>query len=197
MKLSKIEEGMAVEYGRPAKVVGISPRADCANEQVMITYRDIENDILNGLAKPSELSELPEVDVDDKVEIVDNHNKDAHGLEFGDKVKVVETNVNDRGFDLMVEDEKGYEWYVERADVKIVEKAQYFKKGDYLRGTADKYGVTNTNMYLGKVILVDGDGDIRITVIDHENEEKTGENHLAINPEGNFKKVDLKNKEEE
>ena len=68
-----------------------------------------------------------------------------------------------------------------------------FKVGDKVKGLSNKYGFTNTDMYLGEVKKV-GDNYIEILVLEHKNSTKIGKIYTALNPEGNFEIVKSKNR---
>lgn len=64
-----------------------------------------------------------------------------------------------------------------------------FKVGDKVKGLSNKYGITNTNMYLGEVKKV-GDGYIEILILKHKNPRCIGDIYTALSPEGKFEIVD-------
>jgi hypothetical protein len=60
------------------------------------------------------------------------------------------------------------------------ESATKFEVGDYvvpLPESDEEYAITNTDMKLGKVIHVYGDGDIKIEIIAHEDDTEIGEEY--------------------
>lgn len=64
-----------------------------------------------------------------------------------------------------------------------------FKVGDKVKGLSNKYGFTNTDMYLGEVKKV-GDHSIEILVLEHKDSNEIGNVYTAYFPEGNFEIVD-------
>lgn len=64
-----------------------------------------------------------------------------------------------------------------------------FKVGDKVKGLSNKYGITNTNMYLGEVKKV-GDDYIEILILKHKNPRCIGDIYTALSPEGKFEIVD-------
>lgn len=64
-----------------------------------------------------------------------------------------------------------------------------FKVGDKVKGLSNKYGITNTNMYLGEVKKV-GDGYIEILILRHKDSSYVGTECYALSPEGKFEIVD-------
>lgn len=64
-----------------------------------------------------------------------------------------------------------------------------FKVGDKVKGLSNKYGFTNTDMYLGEVEKV-GDHSIEILVLEHKDSNEIGNVYTAYFPEGKFEIVD-------
>ena len=64
-----------------------------------------------------------------------------------------------------------------------------FKVGDKVKGLSNKYGFTNTDMYLGEVKKV-GDHSIEILVLEHKDSNEIGNVYTAYFPEGKFEIVD-------
>jgi hypothetical protein len=64
-----------------------------------------------------------------------------------------------------------------------------FKVGDKVKGLSNKYGFTNTDMYLGEVKKV-GDYSIEILVLEHKDSNEIGNVYTAYFPEGKFEIVD-------
>ena len=64
-----------------------------------------------------------------------------------------------------------------------------FKVGDKVKGISNTYGITNTDMYLGKVKKV-GDDYIEILILKHKNPRCIGDIYTALRPEGKFEIVD-------
>lgn len=67
-----------------------------------------------------------------------------------------------------------------------------FKVGDKVKGLSNKYGITNTNMYLGEVKKV-GDGYIEILILRHKDSSYVGTECYVPSPEGKFEIVKNKN----
>lgn len=67
-----------------------------------------------------------------------------------------------------------------------------FKVGDKVKGLSNKYGITNTNMYLGEVKKV-GDGYIEILILRHKDSSYVGIECYVLSPEGKFEIVKNKN----
>lgn len=67
-----------------------------------------------------------------------------------------------------------------------------FKVGDKVKGLSDNYGITNTDMYLGKVKYVTENG-IGILVLKHKNPGFERDTYFAFRPEGKFEIVKNKN----
>lgn len=68
-----------------------------------------------------------------------------------------------------------------------------FKVGDKVKGLSNKYGITNTNMYLGEVKKV-GDGYIEILILRHKDISYVGTECYVLSPEGKFEIVKNKNR---
>lgn len=64
-----------------------------------------------------------------------------------------------------------------------------FKVGDKVKGLSNKYGFTNTDMYLGEVKKV-GDHSIEILVLEHKDSNEIGNVYTAYFPEGKFEIVE-------
>lgn len=64
-----------------------------------------------------------------------------------------------------------------------------FKVGDKVKGLSNKYGFTNTDMYLGEVEKV-RDHSIEILVLEHKDSNEIGNVYTAYFPEGKFEIVD-------
>ena len=64
-----------------------------------------------------------------------------------------------------------------------------FKVGDKVKGLSNKYGFTNTDMYLGEVQKV-GDHSIEILVLEHKDSNEIGNVYTAYFPEGKFEIVE-------
>lgn len=64
-----------------------------------------------------------------------------------------------------------------------------FKIGDKVKGLSNKYGITNSNMYLGEVKKV-GYDYIEILILKHKNPRCIGDIYTALSPEGKFEIVD-------
>lgn len=59
-----------------------------------------------------------------------------------------------------------------------------FKVGDRVRGTKNKmYGVTNQDMYKGRIVRIRDDGDIDIEVLEHKSKEQIGRRYYYLDPE--------------
>lgn len=59
-----------------------------------------------------------------------------------------------------------------------------FKVGDRVRGTKNKmYGVTNQDMYKGRIVRIRDDGNIDIEVLEHKSKEQIGRRYYYLDPE--------------
>lgn len=59
-----------------------------------------------------------------------------------------------------------------------------FKVEDRVRGTKNKmYGVTNQDMYKGRIVRIRDDGNIDIEVLEHKSKEQIGRRYYYLDPE--------------
>jgi hypothetical protein len=117
-----------------------------------------------------------------------------HEFPKGTIVKLVATCDDEYDFKAEYLDGSDY-WYVYESDIiratdeevaqaKAKVTAPKFEVGDYvvpLPEADDEYGITNTEMKLGKVIYVYNDGDIKVEIIAHEDDRNVGDSYL-VNP---------------
>lgn len=60
-----------------------------------------------------------------------------------------------------------------------------FKVGDIVRGkekSSSRYGITNENMYRGKIVKVADDDYIDIEILEHKDKEFIGKKYIYLNP---------------
>ena len=61
-----------------------------------------------------------------------------------------------------------------------------FKVGDIVRGkekSSSRYGITNENMYRGRIVKVADDDYIDIEILEHKDKEFIGKKYTYLNPE--------------
>lgn len=70
------------------------------------------------------------------------------------------------------------------------EEMKKFNVGDYVIGNSKEYNFTDKDMKLGVITRIDSDGDYRVLILKHENEDEVGNNYGCIrHGDDDFKKV--------